>query len=321
MSGYDVVGDVHGEHEKLVGLLDRMGYGRSGATWSQPHGRQLVFVGDVIDRGLPQRDTVDLVRRLIDDGVALITMGNHEWNAISYATLHPTEPGRYLRSRDGHHVAQHEQFLTDYPLDSPEHEAVIEWFRTIPLWLELDGLRIVHACWSEEHIAHLRTLVGPKATVTESLLERGNHKPRTPGETNPTYDAIETVLKGPEVLLPSHLWYQDKERVVRKRARLRWWGDGPTTLRNLAQSLPDMKNAAGEHHPGFDDTPITEAVPAAVVDGDPVIVGHYWFSGAHRVLSDKVACVDYSAAKGGPLVAYRWSGETALIDAHFASYP
>ena len=43
-------------------------------------------------------------------------------------------------------------------------------------------------------------------------------------------------------------------------------------------------------------------------------VGHYWMDPAHKPapLSDQVACVDYSVAKSGPLVAYRWSGETEL---------
>ena len=39
-----------------------------------------------------------------------------------------------------------------------------------------------------------------------------------------------------------------------------------------------------------------------------MIVGHYWERGAPTMLSPTVACVDDSAVKGGPLVAYRWSG-------------
>jgi hypothetical protein len=30
------------------------------------------------------------------------------------------------------------------------------------------------------------------------------------------------------------------------------------------------------------------------------------------VLGDKLACLDYSVAKNGPLVAYRWEGEEKL---------
>ena len=53
----------------------------------------------------------------------------------------------------------------------------------------------------------------------------------------------------------------------------------------------------------------------------PVIHGHYWRTGEPKVTSPKIACVDYSAGKGGDLVAYRWSGEATLTDEHFVSYP
>jgi len=46
--------------------------------------------------------------------------------------------------------------------------------------------------------------------------------------------------------------------------------------------------------------------------GKPVFVGHYWLTGTPELLSNKVACVDYSVAKGGKLVAYRWDGEPTL---------
>jgi hypothetical protein len=34
-------------------------------------------------------------------------------------------------------------------------------------------------------------------------------------------------------------------------------------------------------------------------------------------MTPQVACVDYSAGDGGPLVAYRWDGEPALRATHF----
>ena len=44
----------------------------------------------------------------------------------------------------------------------------------------------------------------------------------------------------------------------------------------------------------------------------------YWFSAGKdnetlQAIDTKAACVDFSAVRGGPLVAYRWSGETELI--------
>jgi hypothetical protein len=32
----------------------------------------------------------------------------------------------------------------------------LEWFRTLPIWLDLDGLRVVHACWDERTGCGLR---------------------------------------------------------------------------------------------------------------------------------------------------------------------
>jgi hypothetical protein len=37
------------------------------------------------------------------------------------------------------------------------------------------------------------------------------------------------------------------------------------------------------------------------------------------LLHDQVACVDYSAGKGGPLVAYRFNGEPVLSASSFVS--
>ena len=50
----------------------------------------------------------------------------------------------------------------------------------------------------------------------------------------------------------------------------------------------------------------------APVDGAPVFIGHYWMTGEPELQSPKVACLDWSAAKDGPLVAYRWDGEHEL---------
>jgi hypothetical protein len=37
------------------------------------------------------------------------------------------------------------------------------------------------------------------------------------------------------------------------------------------------------------------------------------------VLSGKLACLDFSAAKGNPLVAYRWDGESILDNNKFVA--
>ena len=67
--------------------------------------------------------------------------------------------------------------------------------------------------------------------------------------------------------------------------------------------------------PGVDipDLPIA-ALDRLPEPDRPTFIGHYWFdpSEALTPASRRVACVDYSVAKGGPLAAYRFDGEAEL---------
>lgn len=47
-------------------------------------------------------------------------------------------------------------------------------------------------------------------------------------------------------------------------------------------------------------------------DQVPVFFGHYWMKGKLELQKPNVCCLDYSVAKGGVLVAYRWNGEQEL---------
>ena len=62
----------------------------------------------------------------------------------------------------------------------------------MPLWLDLDGLRVVHACWDFNYIDKLSEPV-----LTEELLQQSAIKGTWQN------DAIETILKGKEMPLPN----------------------------------------------------------------------------------------------------------------------
>ena len=53
----------------------------------------------------------------------------------------------------------------------------------------------------------------------------------------------------------------------------------------------------------------------------PTFIGHYWLEpdGALAPVSPRVACVDYSVARGGPMVAYRFDGEQELSARKFVA--
>ena len=88
---YDIIGDIHGQADKLEALLRTLGYRDTAGAWRHAE-RQAIFVGDFIDRGPAQVRSVDIVRRMVDAGAALAVMGNHELNAIAWHT--PDSHGR-----------------------------------------------------------------------------------------------------------------------------------------------------------------------------------------------------------------------------------
>jgi hypothetical protein len=95
MRQYDIVGDIHGHAEALETLMRELGYDRASGKWQHRDGRCLLFLGDYIDRGPQVRETLRLVKGLVDSGQALAIAGNHEYNAICFHTT--TQDGTPLR--------------------------------------------------------------------------------------------------------------------------------------------------------------------------------------------------------------------------------
>lgn len=152
-NNYDIIGDIHGCSQTLTAMLDQLGYERRGRVY-QHSSRQVIFLGDFIDRGPHQREVVAIVRPMIESGTALSVMGNHEFNAIAYATQ-DAGSGEYLRPHSDKNKAQHQVFLNAYTGDPTGYADIINWFKTLPLWLDLGALRIVHACWDDRYITQL----------------------------------------------------------------------------------------------------------------------------------------------------------------------
>jgi hypothetical protein len=236
---------------------------------------------------------------MVEAGAAQCVMGNHEFNAIAWATPDPENPGKYLRD---HHKPgnreQHEAFLNVVEGTS-RHKEITNWFKTLPLWLDLPGLRVVHACWHEASMQVLRPVLGLDQTLTDAAIVSGSR----PG--HPVFQALEVVCKGPEVALPPGTVFKDKEGKIRHAVRVRWWQDDLSTYRKAAIG------PSGEWDM-IPDVPMPSEWTGHPYSGPPVLFGHYWFTGRPAVISTRFACLDYSAARDGPLVAYRWDGEAEL---------
>lgn len=317
---YDIIGDIHGHATPLKNLLAKMGYAKIDGVWQHP-ARQAVFLGDFVDRGPEQVETVLLVKEMVTRGFALSVMGNHELNAIAWVTPDPNpdgldlnEPSVFMRPHHEKNRHQHSQFLNQVGEGSTLHHEMISWFKTLPLYLELERFRVVHACWHAPSIDTINSLTDAKQRVLPhqwvSLLRKGTN----------AFEAGETTLKGLEVELPKGYEFLDKDKHPRRHVRAQWWVNNMKsfTYRDIAIVPPDVLEKI-PHSP----------VPGDVMPGylgDKVLfVGHYWRTGTPAPLSDHVACLDYSIAaeniasdhQQGKLCAYRYNGEARLTQDAF----
>ncbi|MEJ2604597.1 MAG: metallophosphoesterase [Gammaproteobacteria bacterium] len=306
--GYDLIGDIHGYADPLVRLLEKLGYGERDGVWRHAT-RQVIFLGDFIDRGPHQREVIDIVRPMIESGAALSVMGNHEFNALGFHTPHP-ETGEPLRPWSKKNRDQHDAFVAAYRGREAEMRDVLAWFRTLPMWLDLGALRVIHACWDPHLIAEVRDELDGACLTGEFLVAASD-------EGSWQFEAVDSLLKGKEIRLPDGKAMRDKAGHHRHEMRVRWWDSHATTYRE-AHFGPESVQT---HIP--DDPLEGDHLVEYSHDDPPCFVGHYWLDGDPAPLARNIACLDYSVAKpGGKLVAYRWNdGDVELSRERFVSVP
>ena len=150
----DIIGDVHGELDALLALLHRLGVDPERPSSD----RTLVFVGDLIDRGPDSPGVVAVVRRLVESGIACCVAGNHELNLL----LGEAKEGNGWARGDAtdHHQVKDGTGTRKVPFPSrlaseDEVASMLGFFRSLPLALVRDDIRVVHACWSGSAVGKL----------------------------------------------------------------------------------------------------------------------------------------------------------------------
>lgn len=304
---YDLIGDIHGHAEPLMMLLQRLGYEHDGVSFYHPN-RQVIFLGDFIDGGPAQLEVLKIARAMVDSGRALAIMGNHEFNAIGWALKN--EDGDYLRPHTAKNRGQHQAFLDAVGDGSALHHDWVQWFLTLPVWLDLPELQVVHACWDTKAQRQLSPYLTADKRLNPDQLAACFSKETV------AFSAIEMLMKGPEVPLPSGVSFTDKYQTVRTEARLKWW----SASRDFAELLA-VPPSVIEHINKLDLKTDTYTLMEGFSSTEkPTFVGHYWLTGEPEPLSTTVACLDYSVARNGTLVAYRFSGESTLCTSKFIKH-
>ena len=226
--------------------------------------------------------------------------GHHELNALLYhrpgLNSDGTDDG-YMRSHSAKNTNQHQTFLDEFPVGHPDTNEMMDWFLSLPLFLDLGGLRLVHACWDDNRMATIMSRRPDGVLAIDDLQEIALEN----GATG-FAEAVLTTLKGPEAELPAPHYFHDIKGHRRTALRLNWWQAGAMTWRDAALSVPDP-----------------ETLPATPIEGDvafrayeaeakPVFFGHYKRLGTPAIDAPNAVCLDYPRVT----CAYRWTGEARL---------
>lgn len=296
---YDIIGDVHGYASLLKKLLVQMGYTKTQTGYSHPE-RKAVFVGDFVNRGPEIRKSIRIVRKMVENGHAFAVLGNHEINTIIF----------HLKDKSGLPLVRPPQknFLSVYKTVNQFSGKVEEWtshrkwMRELPLYLELDSIRVVHACWSEEAIKTINELEVIGKT-RKSIFRKVYKSPKSS-----VGKSILTLTKGLEFTMPGDLKIINNKGVAPRSFRMRWWENpaGKTFEEISFESkfkLPDYEIPKQIY-------PNTLVYPK---NAPIVFFGHYCRGEGPHIIPPNICCVDSCVTGTKTLTAYRWSGETELI--------
>ena len=263
---YDLIGDVHGYMDLLDSLVEKMGYSRKGKGYEHPEGRKLIFVGDLINRGPDSISVLKTVRETWEQGNALLTLGNHEFNLLQDAKMNK-------------------------PLPNQGYQSYLSWLEKIPLFLDLEDLRVVHAAWHFPSISFLSQMQVPHDEIIRKSCDK----------SSPERKAVDLILKGVKAKLPTTPCLHDRFGETRTKGRLRWWENLEGKPFSKALFSPMYGNAI-EEFPKAQD--IRQLEPYST-DEKPVFTGHYCLEPHIEKINGNIACLDGCVTYDKILWGYR----------------
>jgi protein phosphatase len=189
---FDVIGDVHGCADELETLLASLGYE---VAWTDgepairaPHGRKLVFVGDLVDRGPRTPDALRIAMAAVEAGCAYVVAGNHDQKLA-----------RWLGGRDvkiAHGLRESiDQFSAETDAFKGKVRKFLDDLRS-HYWLDGGRLAVAHAGLKEEMIGRGSPAVRAFAMFGETTGETDEFGLPVRGDWAAAYRGATTVVYG-----------------------------------------------------------------------------------------------------------------------------
>ena len=293
----DIVGDIHGEIDALKSLMKVLGYDENGQHLAQ---RKLIFVGDLCDRGLNSVAVIQLVKRLIENGNAQCVLGNHELNLLIESKREGN--GWFFGSP---HEDDEKPFNSN-AISAAEKDWIIQFLNTLPLALESEKLRIVHACWDQASIDALQQCHSSSIkAVYDQFVQRAEQQIQSSGIAHHAQQeelCYQAELKNPHAQVPLLENLAQKDILEQMHNPIK-------VLTSGAEVIVEHPFFAGGKWRMVGRLPWWQSYQAEI----PVVMGHYWrnFNSTEQKsglfkhidavqwfgLKGNVFCVDYSVGK------------------------
>lgn len=276
-----VIGDVHGHADRLDALLERI-YCEAGTEDLRSAGVELIFVGDLIDKGPEPATVLCRVRRLVEVGQARMVIGNHELNWLIDCHGGEGNTGAFLEATCQR--SERDDLVYGFAGNHRKLQDYWQWLGQQPILIDEPHLRVVHACWHPPSVDDLeRERITTADEVARTAYQQAYSR---------AHIAMDRLIAGCQ--------HRRKARpcpgeFATRRERVHWWPTG-----DRSPATVDLQPVAPE-----DGVVYPAGVP-------PVFFGHYALSGAPAPLASNQLCLDYGVAYGGPLVAYRHDKGAAL---------
>lgn len=163
------ISDIHGYGYLLERLYDKIlsTYGDN---------VHIYFLGDYVDRGPDSGRSLNLVRRLVEQGVATALMGNHDWKLLRH--LRYINRGEPSKIQTNEHLERTVEEIQRYMTLQDAQNFLEE----LPFFLDLTDIKLVHAFYSSSVASGSKSkrdvaLYGP---VSSSELEENGLPKRIP---------------------------------------------------------------------------------------------------------------------------------------------
>lgn len=293
MYSLDFIGDIHGHYSKFIQLLNKLGYSYNSQlnTYSHPENRKLVVLGDFVNVGMQNNEVLACLQNMHNKGDAYIISGNHEYflSLLYIKTLQNKNTLWYYIQRD--YFPIYIEFVNKKEL----LYSYIEWLLELPVFIDFDKAKAIHAIWDESDIAFIK-----EHNSIKKMIDFIGQKPEFK-------DRLNKIIMG--------FTYKVKKLNTNKPIffRYKWWENIDNTPIN------QLFMHKSEHFPQQLEKEINLESLKIITTELPVFFGHYNLQGFPYLTNPTKCCLDFGGAKGGYLTSYRWDGEE-LLDANKMIY-